>query len=93
MGTRKVTLSEKKVLEKLIFPESFDSIMEETGLQYGELRDDLINLMSFGFIEAYVKSGERIILSTFYDSDNLQDFTYRATKKGLSAIKETKKKS
>lgn len=93
MGSRKVTLSEKKVLEKLIFPESFDSIMEETGLQYGELRDDLINLMSFGFIEAYVNNGKRIVLSTFYDSDNLQDFTYRATKKGLSAIKATKNKS
>lgn len=88
MKRRKITASEQVVLEKLVFPETFEVVKEETRLQYGELRDDLINLLSFGFIEAYEREGSAITLSAFYDSDNLQDFTFRATKKGLSAIKK-----
>ena len=85
----KISGSERRVLERLIFPESFQDIMEETGLQYGELRDDLINLLSFRFVEAYQGDGSRVVLTSFYDSDNLQNFTFRATQKGLSAIKES----
>lgn len=87
MGKHKITKSERQVLEKLIFPEQFEVVMEETGHLYGELRDDLINLLSFGFVEAYERSGSQITLTIFYDSDNLQDFTFRATSKGLSEIK------
>ena len=87
MSKRKITKSERQVLEKLIFPERFQVIMEETGHLYGELRDDLINLLSFGFVEAYERSGSKITLTSFYDSDHLQDFTFRATSKGLSEIK------
>lgn len=87
MIKHKISISERRVLERLIFPESFHVIMEETGLQYGELRDDLINLLNFGFVEAYEDDGAKISLTGFYDSDNLQDFTFRATKRGLSVIK------
>lgn len=90
MPKRKVSTSERNVLGKLIFPEQFETVLEETGLQYGELRDDLINLMSFGYIEAYEEQGNKITLTSFYDSDNLQDFTFRATKKGLSQIRSTR---
>lgn len=84
---RKITSTEKRVLEKLIFPETFQDILDETGLLYGELRDDLINLLSYRFIEAYERSGNKISLTSFYDSDNLQNFTFRATSKGLAEIK------
>lgn len=87
MNKHKITPSEKSVLERLIFPETFEVVMEETGLNYGELRDDLINLLSFGFVQAYERSGNKIALTNFYDSDNLQDFTFQATKKGLTEIK------
>lgn len=87
MGKRKITKSELRVLEKLIFPEQFQDILEETGHLYGELRDDLINLLSFGFVEAYERNGTKITLTSFYDSDNLQNFTFRATSKGLEKIK------
>lgn len=90
MPKRKVSTSERNVLGKLIFPEQFETVLEETGLQYGELRDDLINLMSFGYIEAYKEQGNKIALTSFYDADNLQDFTFRATKKGLSQIRSTR---
>lgn len=91
MAKHKVSKTERQVLEKLIFPEKFQVILEETGLKFGELRDDLINLLSFGFIEAYEREGNKITLTGFYDSDNLQDFTFRATSKGLSIIKTQQK--
>lgn len=87
MSKHKITKTEKRVLERLIFPEEFQKIMEETGLLQGELRDDLINLLSFGFVEAYERSGNKISLTSFYDTDNLQDFTFQATSKGLAEIK------
>lgn len=87
MIKHKISISERQVLQRLIFPESFGVILEETGMQPGELRDDLINLLNFGFVEAYINDGVKITLTGFYDSDNLQDFTFRATKRGLSAIK------
>lgn len=87
MSKRKISKTELRVLEKLIFPEKFQVIKEETELLYGELRDDLINLLSFGFIEAYERNGNKIALTSFYDTDNLQDFTFQATSKGLAAIK------
>ena len=37
MIKHKITKSERRVLERLIFPETFQIIMEETGLLYGEL--------------------------------------------------------
>ena len=87
MGKRKITKTERRVLERLIYPEKFQVILEETGLLQGELRDDLINLLSFGFVEAYERNGDKIALTSFYDTDNLQDFTFQATSKGLSEIK------
>ncbi len=87
MSKRKITKTERRVLERLIYPEKFQDILEETGLLHGELRDDLINLLSFGFVEAYERTGNKIALTSFYDTDNLQDFTFQATSKGLSEIK------
>lgn len=87
MSKRKISKTELRVLEKLIFPEKFQVIKEETELLYGELRDDLINLLSFGFVEAYERNGNKIALTSFYDTDNLQDFTFQATSKGLAEIK------
>ncbi|HET6527694.1 MAG TPA: hypothetical protein VFG39_02995 [Balneolaceae bacterium] len=86
MSKHKITKTERSVLEKLIFPEEFEDILEETGLLYGELRDDLINLLSFGFIEAYESGGSKVNLTGSYDSDHLQNFTFQATSKGLSEI-------
>lgn len=84
--SHKITSSELSILERLVFPEPFATIMEETGLQYGELRDDLINLLNFGFVEAYQVKGDKITATGSYDTDNLHKFTFRATSKGLSAI-------
>jgi hypothetical protein len=83
---KKIDKSERLVIERLIFPESFDVIQDETGLQYGELRDNLINLMNAGMVYAFDIDGEDSDSSPFVDIDNLQNFSFRATKQGLKAI-------
>lgn len=82
---RKLLPSEKEVLARLIFPESYHVILEETGLSTGALRDDLINLMNYHLIEVVDTSGDAG--TSYYDADNLQDFSYRATKTGLKHIR------
>ncbi len=84
---RKLTKSERKVVERLIFPESFDSIMEETEMQFGELRDDLMNLVNYRFIKVIDSDEDSKV--AFYDSDNIRDFSFQATKAGLKSIKQT----
>ncbi len=85
---RKLFPSEKKVLARLIFPEPYDVLLEETGLPAGALRDDLINLINYRLIEVvnFEQSGEDS--TSFYDADNLNDFSFRATKTGLKQIRE-----
>ncbi|MEX1063395.1 MAG: hypothetical protein WEC12_07315 [Balneolaceae bacterium] len=81
----KLTSSEKKILSLLIYPETFNQLLEETGLQKGLLRDDLMNLVSHRYVEVYEKDGSRPV-SPFYDSDHLELFAFKATKSGLNAI-------
>ena len=81
----KLTNSEKSILRELIFPESFDHIQEETGLSYGAIRDDLIKLINHGYIEVYEQDLITSV-SPFYDSDKIEQFSYKATKQGLKSI-------
>jgi hypothetical protein len=85
---RKLYPTEKQVLARLIFPESYDVLLEETGLATGTLRDDLINLVNYRLIEVIDPEDHSNSVS-FYDSDNMQDLSFRATKKGLKQIRET----
>ena len=84
---RKLYPSEKQVLARLIFPESYDVILEETGLSAGTLRDDLINLINYRLVEIVEPTAMAVSGLAFYDADNLQDFTFRATKSGLKQIR------
>ena len=83
---RKLTKSEKKVMERLIFPEAFDVIKEETNMQFGELRDDLMNLVNHRFVEVISFDDNKDSKMAFYDSDNIKDFSFRATKTGLKSL-------
>ncbi len=85
---RKLIPSEKLVLKSLIFPEPYEVILEETGSDTGALRDDLINLMNYRLIEVVNNDNELEPGTSFYDADNLQDFSFRATKTGLKHIRE-----
>ncbi len=84
---RKLFPSEKQVLKCLIFQESYDVILEETGLNTGALRDDLINLINYRLIEV-LEEGDVQSSISYYDTDNLQNFSFRATKTGLKHIRE-----
>lgn len=85
---RKLFPSEKRVLKCLIFPEPYDVILEETGSNIGALRDDLINLINYRLIEVMNQDNEQQTGTSFYDTDNLQNFSFRATKTGLKHIRE-----
>lgn len=84
---KKLTASERRIIERLIFPEPFDVLMEETESPYGALRDDLINLVSYRFVEV-VNADEQQSGTSFYDSDNIRECSFRATKTGLKTIRQ-----
>lgn len=85
MTARKLTKSEQAILRELIFTEPFSHLLEETGFTYGMLRDDLINLINGGYIEVYSPDGLHSV-SPFYDSDNIDQFCFQATKLGLKSM-------
>lgn len=85
MAERKFTPSERAILRELIFPEPFSHLIDETGYSFGMLRDDLINLINHGYIAVYSTDDLRP-LSPFYDSDNIDQYSFQATKSGLKTI-------
>lgn len=87
---RKLTPTERKILDRLIFPEPFEVIQEETDLAYGEIRDDLINLMNSRLIETVEPDQPKANSVPFYDSDNLRECTFRITKSGIKHMGQYK---
>lgn len=87
MAKVKLTNSEKSILRELIFAEPFEHIQDETGLTFGAIRDDLIKLINHGFIEVFEKNTSRSV-SPFYDSDNIDQFSFKATSRGLKSIQD-----
>ncbi|WP_103665041.1 hypothetical protein [Gracilimonas amylolytica] len=84
---RKLTPSEKKILDRLLYPEPFEVIQEETQLAYGEIRDDLINLMNSRLIEAVDPDDPNASTTNYFDSDNVRDSVYRITNSGINLMK------
>lgn len=87
---RKLSPSERKILNRLIFPEPFQVIQEETNLQFGEIRDDLINLMSHHLIEVVDTEKAEPNGTSFYDADNIQNYSFRITKSGIKHLESVK---
>jgi hypothetical protein len=85
---RKLYASEIEVLSRLIFPEPYDVLLEETGLPPGALRDDLITLINFQLIEVWQSGSVEINRATSYDSDHIEGYTFRATATGLKHIRK-----
>lgn len=85
MAARKLSPSERIIIRELIFPESFSHLIDETGYTFGMIRDDLINLINHGYIEVYSADGLQA-LSPFYDSDNIDQYSFQATKSGLKTM-------
>ena len=87
---RKLTPTERKILDRLIFPEPFEVIQEETELEYGEIRDDLINLVNSRLVETVNTDQPDDNALPFYDSDNLRECTFRITKSGIKHMSQYK---
>lgn len=85
MPKDKLSPSENAILRELIFPEPFSHIQDETGLSFGAIRDDLIKLINHRYVEVF-DPDTSISVSPFYDSDNIQKFSFKATKIGLKRI-------
>jgi hypothetical protein len=85
MPKEKLTSSEKAILRVLIFPEQVDHIRNETRLSFGAIRDDLIKLINHGYVEVFDEEYGPSP-SAFYDSDNIDRFSFKATKMGLKQI-------
>lgn len=84
---QKLTPSERAIIRELIFMESFQHLENETGFGYGTIRDDLITLINYQMVEVYdTESGKTV--SPFYDSDNIQQFSFKATNAGLKKIQD-----
>jgi len=76
--------TEQLVLSKMIFPETFESLVQETGVPANVLGDILKQLLHYRYISPVVHAGET---SDLYDVDNLPAFQYRLTRKGFDAVK------
>jgi len=83
---KKITASEKLILDRTLYVETFETLQIETQLHRGALRGDLMNLLNAGLLEAYEinPSGHR--KTRFCDTDNLEQYAYRATRTGLNAL-------
>lgn len=84
MSKEKLTLSEKRILRELIYPETFEHIQAETCLSYGEIRNDLIQLINHRFIQVNDRNNQN--QGHYFDSDHIEDFTFKATMSGLKKI-------
>ena len=52
----KITVSERLILSRLIHQENIATLIDETGLQFGEIRDDITNLLTHNLIEVFEDS-------------------------------------
>lgn len=83
----KISASQRLILDKTIFIESFNTLLAETQLQRGALRGDLMSLLNSGYLEAFDQTIPDHRKATFCDMDHLEQYAYRATTIGLRALK------
>lgn len=76
---------EYDILGTLYFYEPFDKILEEVDASRNVIRDALKNLLAKKLVAAYhydeVK--RQFIQAALYDTDNLYEYYFSATKKGI----------
>lgn len=83
----KISASQRLILDKTIFIESFDTLLTETQAHRGALRGDLMFLLNSGFLEAYDQTTPDHRKAPFCDMDHLEQYAFRATTTGLRALK------
>lgn len=85
---QKITTDQVKILKHLLHEEPFDRLKEELQMHEGALRDDLRQLVAFGYLHS--RAGDAESDKSFeFDTDFIHKFHFRATAKGLAASKIT----
>jgi len=77
------------ILNKLIFRENLASLVEEVGHKEGKyvVADVLKGLLVKGLVQPMVKGDDGIIRASYaFDSDNLEEYYFIVTGKGLDLL-------
>lgn len=75
------------VLDSLYFPEPFENILEEVAQPRPVVLAELRELIDKTFVQVlrWDDTAQDFLPSPFLDADNMQDFRFLATRKGLLA--------
>jgi hypothetical protein len=76
---------ERQVLSRLIFPERFEALLEETRIPENILGDIIRQLLHHRLVLAVP---EEATSSVFYDVDDLRLYQYRISQKGYNFIQK-----
>ena len=73
------------IIDCLYFVEPYTNIVEEVGKPEPHIRDELRTLIDRGYVNVLVFDEENADYNktAIYDSDNMQDYFYLASKDGL----------
>ncbi len=76
---------EFKVMDRLFFVENFDNLLEECTLPRNILNAELKSLITKGWVivMVYDEKKQDFIPTSFFDSDQLNLFSFVATHKGI----------
>jgi len=79
---------ERSILEKLTFEEHFHHLMEEVNASRPVLADILKIFLVKEMVQAFYQDEEtgKVLPTAFCDTDNLQDYQFRRTRKGTEAL-------
>ncbi len=78
-----------KILQALIFPEPFDTLVEEIKASQPVIGAELKALIVLGLVTAVEEDSKgRFKSSIYYDSDNMRAFCYQTTARGLEFQEE-----
>ena len=74
-----------QILDAVYFVESFDNIFEEVGEPKPVLIDELRNLIDKGWLQVmeYSSAQSDYVRTAIFDTDNLDQYYFLATKEGL----------
>jgi hypothetical protein len=84
--SHRVTDSQRALLRRMIFHETFSELLDETGLHAGVVRDDLLTLLHKGYVEVFLDGASEPVRQMAYDSDHLNQYLFRASHSGLRQI-------
>jgi hypothetical protein len=84
----KLTKESYLVLSLLFFEEDFDTLLSESELPAGVLKDELRNMMNSGLVKAIGRTtGSTRREIPVSDLDRLENSSFMATSKGIKAYK------